>query len=48
MNIEFVINDYLIAWYLLFKPSYDDEVQSLKEKLWSNHQEYAKREYRNS
>lgn len=42
MNIEFVINDYLIAWYLLFKPSYDDEVQSLKEKLWSNHQERYK------
>ena len=38
MNIEFVINDYLIAWYLLFRPSYCEEVQLLKEKLWTNHQ----------
>lgn len=42
MNIEFVINDYLIAWYLLFKPSYCEEVQDLKEKLWANHQEKYK------
>lgn len=38
MNIEFVINDYLIAWYLLFKPSFNEEIQKIKEKLWSNHQ----------
>ena len=38
MNISFVINDYLIAWYLLFKPSNNEEVQKLKEKLWKNHQ----------
>lgn len=38
MNIEFVVNDYLIAWYLLFKPSISEEVQNLKEKLWTNHQ----------
>ena len=42
MNIEFVINDYLIAWYLLFKPSYCEEVQALKEKLWKNHQDRYK------
>ena len=42
MNIEFVINDYLIAWYLLFKPSYCEEVQTLKEKLWKNHQDRYK------
>lgn len=39
MKLEFVINDYLLAWYLLFKPSFCEEVQNLKEKLWSNHQE---------
>lgn len=38
MNLKFVVNDYLIAWYLLFKPSFSEEVQSLKEKLWNNHQ----------
>ncbi len=35
MDIEFVINDYLLAWYLLFKPSFCEEVQELKEKLWN-------------
>lgn len=38
MNIEFVVNDYLLAWYLLFRPSFCEEVQKLKEKLWNNHQ----------
>ena len=42
MNIEFVINDYLIAWYLLFKPSFNEEAQKLKEKLWNNHQSVYK------
>lgn len=39
MDIEFVINDYLLAWYLLFKPSFCEEVQVLKERLWTNHQQ---------
>ena len=39
MNIDFVINDYLIAWYILFKPSFNEEIQGLKEKLWTNHQQ---------
>ena len=38
MNIEFVVNDYLLAWYLLFRPSFCEEVEKLKEKLWNNHQ----------
>lgn len=43
MNIEFIVNDYLLAWYLLFKPSFCDEVQSLKERLWKNYKkEYIK------
>lgn len=48
MNIEFVINDYLMAWYLLFKPSFCEEVQRLKEKLWTNYQqEYIKMQKEN-
>lgn len=39
MNIEFIVNDYLLAWYLLFKPSFCEEVQTLKERLWTNHQQ---------
>lgn len=43
MDIEFIVNDYLLAWYLLFKPSYSSEVQSLKEKLWKNYKkQYSK------
>ncbi len=37
MNIEFVTNDYLLAWYLLFKPSFSEEVQKLKVKLYKNY-----------
>ncbi|MEG1900188.1 MAG: hypothetical protein RR161_01390 [Bacilli bacterium] len=34
MNIDFCINDYLLAWALLFKPAISKENQQLKEKLW--------------
>jgi len=37
MNIEFLVNDYLLAWNLLFRPSFSEEMQSLKEKLWKNY-----------
>ncbi len=37
MNIKFIDNDYLLAWYLLFKPSFCSEMQSLKERVWKNH-----------
>lgn len=37
MNIKFIDNDYLLAWYLLFKPSFNPEIQAVKEKLWKNH-----------
>ena len=37
MNIEFMTNDYLLAWYLLFKPSFSEDVQKLKVKLYQNY-----------
>lgn len=37
MNIKFIDNDYLLAWYLLFKPSFNPEIQAVKEKVWKNH-----------
>jgi len=37
MNIEFVTNDYLLAWNLLFRPSISEEIQKLKERLWRNY-----------
>ncbi len=48
MNIEFLTNDYLLAWNLLFKPSFSEEVQNLKEKLWQNYpKQYMKLEKEN-
>ncbi len=43
MNIEFVSNDYLLAWNLLFKPAFSSEIQALKEKIWQKYpKEYMK------
>ncbi len=48
MNIEFLTNDYLLAWNLLFKPSFCEEVQLLKEKIWNKYpKEYMKMEKEN-
>ena len=48
MNIQFVINDYLLAWNLLFRPSITEDVQKLKERLWKNYsKEYIKLEKEN-
>lgn len=48
MEIEFSVNDYLLAWYLLFRPSFNEEVQNLKEKLWVNYKkQYSKLEKEN-
>lgn len=45
MNIEFLTNDYLLAWNLLFKPSFCEEIQGLKEKLYSTYpKQYMKLE----
>ena len=37
MNVEFVLNDYILAWNLLFRPSINEDIQKLKERLWSNY-----------
>lgn len=48
MNVEFVINDYLLAWNLLFKPSISEDIQNLKERLWKNYsKQYMKMEKEN-
>lgn len=45
MNIEFLTNDYLLAWNLLFKPSFCEEIQTLKEKLYNTYpKQYMKLE----
>ncbi len=48
MNIQFIVNDYLLAWNLLFRPSISEEVQKLKERLYKNYpKEYMKLEKEN-
>lgn len=48
MNVEFVVNDYLLAWNLLFRPSISEDIQKLKERLWKNYpRQYMKLEREN-
>ena len=48
MNIQFIVNDYLLAWNLLFRPSISSDVQKLKERLYKNYpKEYMKLEKEN-
>ena len=37
MNIDFLTNDYLLAWMLLFKGSVCEEIQELKEKIYNTY-----------
>ena len=41
MKISFNINKYLLMWYLLYQRSINEEIHSLKQKLWKNN----KKEY---
>ena len=37
MNIQFLTNDYILAWMLLFKGSISEEIQALKEKIYNTY-----------
>ena len=41
MNLEFYVNDYLLAWYLLYSASLSKEIDKLRKGLWSKY----KKEY---
>ena len=43
MDLKFIINDYIIIWYLLFQTTDSEELNKIKQKLWNNH----KQEYNN-
>lgn len=48
MKVEFVVNDYLLAWNLLFRPSISEDIQTMKERLWKNYpKQYMKMEREN-
>lgn len=44
MELKFIINDYVLIWNILFQPSYSDEINKLKMKLWTEY----KKEYNNT
>ena len=37
MNLNFVLNDYVLIWNLLFNASISQSLQSFKQKLWKNY-----------
>ena len=48
MKLQFIVNDYLLAWNLLFRPSISEDIQALKERLWKNYsKDYMKLEKEN-
>lgn len=42
MEIKFTTNDYLLAWYLLFKPSFYPEIDDLKANIKKNYRDLVK------
>lgn len=41
MNLEFFVNEYLLAWYLLYSASLSKEIDKFRKNLWSKY----KKEY---
>ena len=37
MNLNFVLNDYVLIWNLLFSASISSDIQGFKQKLWKNY-----------
>lgn len=37
MNLNFVLNDYVLIWNLLFSASISSDIQIFKQKLWKNY-----------
>ena len=37
MNLNFVLNDYVLIWNLLFSASISSNIQDFKQKLWKNY-----------
>src|SRR5699024_2894389 len=37
MNLNFVLNDYVLIWNLLFGASISSNIQGFKQKLWKNY-----------
>lgn len=37
MNLNFILNEYILIWNLLFKSSISPDIQKFKQKLWKNY-----------
>lgn len=38
MNVKFIVNEYILVWYLLFQQSISVKLNNYKQKLWNNFQ----------
>ena len=39
MNSNFIVNDYIIIWNLLFGASISEDIHNLKQKIWNTYKE---------
>ena len=42
MKFNFFVNDYMLAWNLLFQPSITEWVANMKKRIWSTYQRHYK------
>ena len=47
MNLMFEVNEYLLAWYLLYSASLSKEIDKFRKNLWSKYKkEYNSTRYK--
>ncbi len=46
MNLNFIINDYVLIWNILFQASVSEPIYNLKQKLWNTYKEQYNSTYK--
>ena len=46
MNLNFIINDYILIWNVLFQASVSEPIYKLKQKLWDTYKEHYNNTYK--
>ena len=46
MNLNFIINDYILIWNVLFQASVSEPIYKLKQKLWDTYKEQYNNTYK--
>ena len=46
MNLNFLINDYILIWNVLFQASVSEPIYKLKQKLWDTYKEQYNNTYK--